>query len=213
LPQGLAEALDDSGLLASSGSAEASPVVNPQADAPAPQDRLPVDDTASPVYGGIPGWLKIALPAAVLAALAWFMIAPAPTPSPAPPQQAPQTPAQPGPSTPSAAQQAAAQIAEFAAKTNGTLSTITSTLAGITTAEQAPAAVPRLEQSARELSELSRNFSQLPPTARSALAGPMQSALNALSEQSARAMAVPGVAETLRPVIDRITTAVANFKE
>lgn len=164
---------------------------------------------------GMPGWLKIVLPVALIAALAWFFIPsptpapkPAPAPAPAPTSTAPAAP----PATPNTAQRAAAELAEFAQKANATVAGLSTSLGGITNAEQARAAQPQLDQAATELNALAGNFAKLPAEARSALAGPMQGAIGTLNAQISRVTALPGVGEVLKPITDRISAAASSFK-
>lgn len=172
---------------------------------------------AEAAASGMPGWLKIAIPVAILAALAWFMMPastpPAPAPKPAATAPAP-TPAAPPPAAqtqPNTATQAAAQLAEFAQKTNATIAAIGSSLAGITNADQARAAQPAIEKAVADLDTLAGSFSNLPADARTALVGPMQASLGTVNTQVGRVQQIPGV-DFLKPILDRIGTAIARFK-
>jgi hypothetical protein len=164
-----------------------------------------------------PGWL---IPAALIVVLAgaawWFMgrsqtpaptpIAPAatapakPIPAPAPAQQA--APAAPAaPATP-AAPDVAATAANVATATVGALQ---QTLAGVTDVATARAAAPKLQDLATQVDKASAAIAVLPDGARKLVATQVAPAVGKVDEQLGRLLAIPGVGDVLKPIVDPIS--------
>jgi hypothetical protein len=76
------------------------------------------------------------------------------------------------------------------------------TLQGITDAASAQAALPKLEEMRTNVDQMSDLADQLPSEGKQALAGRVSSAMPALLELIDKMMAIPGVSDVLKPVVD-----------
>jgi hypothetical protein len=76
------------------------------------------------------------------------------------------------------------------------------TLQGITDAASAQAALPKLEEMRTDVDQMSDLAGQLPSEGKQALAGLVSSAMPALLELIDKVMAIPGVSDVLKPVVD-----------
>jgi hypothetical protein len=76
------------------------------------------------------------------------------------------------------------------------------TLQGITDAASAQAALPKLEEMRTNVDQMSDLADQLPSEGKQALAGRVSSAMPALLELIDKVMAIPGVSDVLKPVVD-----------
>jgi predicted negative regulator of RcsB-dependent stress response len=107
-----------------------------------------------------------------------------------------------------AARTAAGAVSPEAAPVLGSLqglfTSLTDSLKGVTDLASAQAALPKLQETLKGLDGLQSSFNALPEAAR----GPIKTALTSGSEGLQKAMdrvvAIPGVGETLRPVLQQI---------
>ena len=76
------------------------------------------------------------------------------------------------------------------------------TLQGITDTASAQAALPKLEEMRTNVDQMSDLAGQLPSEGKQALAGRVSSAMPALLELIDKVMAIPGVSDVLKPVVD-----------
>jgi Bacterial protein of unknown function (DUF937) len=91
------------------------------------------------------------------------------------------------------------------------ISSLRSTLGGITDAASAQAALPRLSDATAQIDKVSGTVGQLSDTQRRTLAGlvsPMMSTLNQLFD---KVLAIPGVAEVIKPTIDTLKVKLATL--
>jgi hypothetical protein len=89
------------------------------------------------------------------------------------------------------------------------IGTLRSSLAGITDAASAQAALPRLQAATAQIDKVDGMIGQLSDTQRRALAGmvlPVMPALNSLFD---RVLSIPGVADIIKPTIDTLKTKLA----
>ena len=91
------------------------------------------------------------------------------------------------------------------------ISGLRTTLGGITDAASAQAALPRLQDATAQIDKVSGMVGQMSDAQRKTLAGlvsPMMSTLNQLFD---KVLAVPGVAEVLKPTIDVLKAKLATL--
>ena len=89
------------------------------------------------------------------------------------------------------------------------IGTLRSSLAGITDAASAQAALPRLQAATAQIDKVDGMIGQLSDTQKRALAGmvlPVMPALNSLFD---RVLSIPGVADVIKPTIDTLKTKLA----
>ena len=166
---------------------------------------------------GTPGWLIPALAIAALAAAAWWFLGRSPEPAPAPaPRPAATAPATTAPATtvpPAPAQQAtpaqtpAPDVAGTASNVaTATVGSIQQALAGITDAASARAAEAKLREAAAQVDKASGAIAAMPEAVRKTVASNARPAVARLQEQVTKALAIPGVSDVLKPILDPMMT-------
>jgi hypothetical protein len=86
------------------------------------------------------------------------------------------------------------------------ISTLRTTLAGITDAASAHAALPKLQQMAAQFDKVSDMAGQLPAEQRKVVSGLVNPEIGSLSGLFDKLLAIPGVSDELRPVIESLRT-------
>jgi hypothetical protein len=91
------------------------------------------------------------------------------------------------------------------------INTLRSTLTGITDPTSAQAALPRLREATTQIDKVSGMVGQMSDAQRKVLAGlvnPMMSTLNQLFD---KVLAIPGVAEVIKPTVDTLKAKLATL--
>jgi len=89
------------------------------------------------------------------------------------------------------------------------IGSLRTTLNGITNAASAQAALPRLQQATAQLDKVSGVLGQLSTGQRTVLAGLINPVMPALNQLIDRVLAIPGVAEIIKPTIDTLKARLA----
>jgi len=89
------------------------------------------------------------------------------------------------------------------------IGSLRTTLNGITNAASAQAALPRLQQATAQLDKVSGVLGQLSTGQRTVLAGLINPVMPALNQLVDRVLAIPGVAEIIKPTIDTLKARLA----
>lgn len=87
---------------------------------------------------------------------------------------------------------------------NSAMNGFRTTLTGITDAASAERAVPQLQQIGSQLDQIAGLKSQLSPNQRTTLNGMIAPAMTAIRDQSNRTLAIPGVADVIKPTVDSV---------
>jgi hypothetical protein len=85
------------------------------------------------------------------------------------------------------------------------------TLAGITDAASAESALPKLKEIAAQLDNIAGLKRQLSATQRTTLSGLVSPAMPPINELVQKVLAIPGVAEVLKPTLDTLTTKLSTL--
>jgi len=221
IPSGLVNQLGGTGLLDTlgKGAAAARSKIGDAADrasAGATQAGYAMTNTGSAyaprsIASSWPLWL---LALAVLAGLAWYFAArdsdekvaeqtPPPAVQPASPARTAATPSRDqtvGLGTPSLM----AGGVNLTDQVSSSVAALRTTLAGITDATSAEAAVPKIREARAQFDRVSVLAEQLPPEGKRALARMIASAMPAINGACDRILAMPGVAGVAQPVIDEL---------
>ena len=91
------------------------------------------------------------------------------------------------------------------------ISGLRTTLAGITDAASAHAALPKLQQTAAQLDKVNDMAGQLPAEQRKLVSGLVTPAMPSLSQLFDKLLAIPGVSDELRPVIETLKTRLTTL--
>src|SRR5262249_28033129 len=87
---------------------------------------------------------------------------------------------------------------------NGFFKSTTETFASITDASSADAALPKLQDLTRKLDGISGAVNALPPDAKAQVTSQFQSLLATLKPKIDQAMAIPGISDRIKPVVDQL---------
>lgn len=226
MPAGLGAALGGLGLPALSGFAspvrEAAATAERAAQATGAAVHNAARDTADAgraaareaeraVASGAPGWLMPALAIALLAVAGWWFLGRSPVPAPAPvPRPAATAPAPTPPPAPvqqAAPAQPAADVSGTASNVaTATVASLQQTLASVTDAASARAAEGKLKEVAAQVDKASGAIAAMPEAVRKTVATNAKPAVSKLQEQVVKVLAIPGVAEILKPILDPMMT-------
>jgi hypothetical protein len=94
---------------------------------------------------------------------------------------------------------------------NDSLASLRTSLQGVSDAASAETAQSKLQQVAAQLDKVTSLTGQLSPDQRRIIAGIISPAIPTLNQQFDKALAVPGVAEVLKPSIDTLKTMLASL--
>ena len=100
---------------------------------------------------------------------------------------------------------------DFARQVTDSISDLRSTLGGITDAASARAALPKLQEVSAQIDKVGGVVGQLSAEQRRVLAGLVSPAMPALNQLFEKVLAIPGVAEILKPVIDALKAKLATL--
>lgn len=87
---------------------------------------------------------------------------------------------------------------------NSAMNGFRTTLTGIADAASAERAVPQLQQIGSQLDQIAALKGQLSPDQRTALNGMIAPAMTSIRDQSMRTLAIPGVADVIKPTVDSV---------
>jgi hypothetical protein len=171
---------------------------------------------------GIPNWVYWLLPLLVLGGLLWYLLgrpverqARQEAPPPAPTQQERQAPPQTTGQAPQPPQPTLGQIVVGGVDVKNTLgdslSDLRTSLQGITDANSAQAALPKLEAAKNQIDRISNLTGQLSPDQRKVLAGVVATSLPMINQLTDKVMAIPGVGDTLKPTLDPMKHKLAEL--
>ena len=201
LPSGFGRMLRGTGIIDTLGDAAKRTVGagNEAARAAAASVARTVDDTRRSAQAAVPStnWLLWAIPALAVAALLLWLYA-------KPTQQVVQQGATTGQSLMVGGVDLGKQVTD-------SLNTLRSTLTSVTDTASAEAALPKLREATSQIDKVSGMLGQLSDAQRKMLAGlvsPMVSVLNQLFD---KALAIPGVAEVIKPTIDTLKARLATL--
>lgn len=157
-----------------------------------------IDDTRrSAAAGPSTNWLLWAIPAlAVAALLLWLLARPA--------EQVVQQGVTTGQSLMVGGTDLGKQVTD-------NISGLRTTLASITDAASAQAALPRLRELTAQIDKESVMAGQMSDTQRKGLAGLISPFMSALNEQFDRVLAIPGIGEIMKPTIDTLRAKLATL--
>jgi hypothetical protein len=89
------------------------------------------------------------------------------------------------------------------------ITNLRTTLVGITDAASAQAALPKLREATAQLDKVDGLLGQLSPEQRKVLAGVVNPLMPSLNQLFDKVLAIPGVAELLKPTIDVLRAKLA----
>src|SRR3954451_22134398 len=142
-----------------------------------------------------------------------FQVAQAPTPpGTIPPATTPQTttpPATPAAVPPTTPPSLIAGGLDIGKQATDLISSLRSILGSITDATTAQSALPRLQDVITQVEKLDALYPQLTPEQRTALAGLLKPEMATLNQVFDKVLALPGVAQVLKPTIDALRPKLA----
>src|SRR5262249_3044639 len=204
IPSGLGGLLSGTGLLDSLGGVtRAASAATGEATRAAATAARTVTDAGRNVAAARPtNWLYWVLPAAAIAALLVY-IAVSPTEPVVHRATTAAVQTEPVVQRSTTAVQTAAGI-DVGKQVTDSIAGLRSTLAGITDAATAHAALPKLQQTAAQLDKVNDMAGQLSAEQRKLVSGLVTPAMPSLSQLFDKLLAIPGVSEELKPVIETL---------
>jgi Bacterial protein of unknown function (DUF937) len=202
LPSGFVDLLRGTGLLGAFGGAadKISAAADQASRATATATRAESDARARTDARAAPGsfnWLYWIIPALILAGLiAWFFAS-----------NRPEQVAQPPVKT--TTQSLTVNGVDVDKEITGGLENLRSTLQGVADSESAKAALPKLQDAKGQIDKVNGLIGQLSPEQRKILAGLVNQFMPTLDPLFDKVLAIPGVAELIKPVIDGLRTTLA----
>jgi len=147
-----------------------------------------------------PSWLYWAIPAVVLGGLLWYLLADHTT-------QVAQQPTV----VPAQTQNVMLGSVDVGKQINDSLGEIRTSLAGITDAASARAALPKLQEATTQIDKVGDMVKQLPAEQRKVADGLLASSMATINQLFDKVLAIPGVAEVVRPTIESLKTKLADL--
>ena len=86
-------------------------------------------------------------------------------------------------------------------------------MAGITDAASASAALPKLQEATAQIDKVAGMVRQLPADQRQVADGLVASSMATINQLFDKVLAIPGVAEVVRPTIDSLKTKLADLSK
>jgi hypothetical protein len=155
-----------------------------------------------------PAWVYWAIPAIVIAGLLWYLLADRT------PQVAQQTTVPPQTQTvPTQTQSIMVGGVDVGKQLDESLGEIRTSLAGITDAASARTALPKLQDASAGIDKVADLVRQLPADQRKVADGLVNSSMATINQLFDKALAIPGVADVIKPTIDPLRTKLANLPE
>ena len=200
LPSGFGNLLGGTGLLDSlGGAARTATGAGGEAARAATTAARTVGDTGRRAAGAAssawPNWLYWLIPAVAIAALLIYLFA-------RPTEQA----VQQGVST---AQSLTVGGLDVGKQVTDSVTSLRTTLGGITDAASAQAALPKLPEVTDQIDKVDNLLGQLSPEQRKVLAGMVNPLMPTLNQLFDKVLAIPGVGELLKPTIDALKVKLA----
>jgi hypothetical protein len=180
-----------------------------------PTSRPATTERSTRAEPGVPNWVYWLLPLLVLGGLLWYLLG-RPHEQQArqePPitTQQPQTTGQ----APSTQMTTGGNVVIGGVDVKNTLgdslSDVRTSLQGITDANSAQAALPKLEAAKSQIDRVSNLTGQLSGDQKKALAGVVATALPMINQLTDKVMGIPGVGEVLKPTIDPMKNKLAEL--
>ncbi len=174
-----------------------------------------VTPPAMPAATGGMGWLKYAIPAALIALGVWYFVgnrgheameANNATPAVVKPAETVTTPAV----TPAATGIMIDNV-DVTKNLSGAFADLTGSLGGITDAASATAALPKLQGAATAISAVSAVAAKFTPEQKATVVSLVNANLPAISAAAAKVGAMPGVGDTLKPLLDSLMPMLTNL--
>lgn len=147
-----------------------------------------------------PSWVYWAIPAIVLGGLLWYLLSDQTT-------QVAQHPTVVPPQT----QNIVVGGVDVGKQINDSLGEIRTSLAGITDGASASAALPKLQEATTQIDKVAGMVRQLPADQRRVADGLVASSMATINQLFDKVLAIPGVAEVLRPTIESLKTKLADL--
>jgi hypothetical protein len=152
------------------------------------------------VASATPNWVYWAIPAIVAAGLLWYLLADRTT-------QVAQQPTV----VPTQTQSLVVGGEDVGKQISDSLGEVRTSLASITDAASANAALPKLQQATAQIDKVSGTVRQLPEEQRRVADGLVASSMATINQLFDRVLAIPGVAEVVKPTIDSLRTKLADL--
>jgi len=152
------------------------------------------------VASATPGWVYWAIPAIVAAGLLWYLLADHTT-------QVAQQPTV----LPTQTQSVVVGGVDVGKQISDSLGELRTSLASITDAASANAALPKLQQATAQIDKVAGTVKQLPADQRRVADGLVASSMATINQLFDRVLAIPGVAEVVKPTIDSLRTKLADL--
>ena len=195
MPANLAGALSSTGLLKGFEGAAMAGAATAAASATGtmrPAQGAASSAASAAVPSGLPGWVVPAVIVVALALLGWYFLAPK-----AVPEKVAATTAQ----ITSAVSVNPADLGKQAA---GALDGVKTTLTGITSADAAKAALPKLTEATGQIDKIASAANALPAEAKTAFKGPLGALIKPILDQLDKVLAIPGVGDLAKPAIEAL---------
>ncbi len=106
---------------------------------------------------------------------------------------------------------AAAANTDIGKSVNANLDNLRTTLSGITDVASAQAALPTLQQMTAQVEGLSDRFGEMSVAQRTAVAGAVKPTMPMINQWIDKALAIPGVADVLKPTLNALKTQFAKL--
>jgi hypothetical protein len=199
LPAGLGNQLKNAGLLDALGGATATATA--AAGRTGASAARTVTDTADRARSAATStsynWAYWVIPAlAIIAALLYLFARPAPQVT----QQ-----------VPNAVPSVSGATADLGKQVTDILGTLRTSLQNITDSASAAAAVPKLQDAKNQINNIRGQVEKLPPEQRKAIAGMVNSTVQTLNQLFDKVLAIPGVSEELKPIVDAMKVDLATL--
>jgi hypothetical protein len=192
LPSGMSNLLGGTGLLDSLSSTAGYASSAGRTARPSPQRA------AAPAT---PSWVYWAIPAVVIAGLLWYLLGYHPT----------QVAQQPPPAPPPQSQSVVFNGVDVGKQINDSLGGLRTSLEGITDPASARAALPKLQDETAQIDKIGDTVKQLPADQRQVTNGLVASSMATINQLFDKVLAIPGVAEVVKPIIDPLRTKLADL--
>jgi hypothetical protein len=202
LPAGLANQLKNTGLLDALGgvgsTATAAAGQTMRAGVSAARTAADATDRArSAAASTSSNWAYWLIPAVALAAVLLYLFT-------RPGEQVTQP-------APTAAPTASVASADLGKQATDTLASLRTSLQKITDSASAAAAVPKLQDAKNQINNIRGQVEKLPAEQRKTVAGMVNSTVQAINELFDKVLAIPGVSEQLKPIVDAMKADLATL--
>ena len=190
-----AAAADQAGRATSAAAGQVSDFASSAARSAGAAGQRAADAAAS----GVPTWAYWVIPLAVLAGILWYVFANRTE------EVAVRAP------TPTTVSNVMVDGVDIGKQVGDSLSEVRTSLAGISDAASARAALPRLQTAMTQIDKTSSVLGQLSAEQRKVISGLVASAKTTIDQQFDKVLAIPGVAEVLGPTVNRLKTKLADL--